>query len=198
MNIPERYVYLDFHIDTNRINAKGHLTSMNILERWFEDDVIYLEMSEVAQNEAANSGSPVRTEKAYNYIASETLAGTPDELKIIKKIRDILFPDGVNIINERNDVEIVFNAWKYGQILITDDGGSRRQPSGILGNREKLAALNIQVMRDHEAVELVSEKIRKRDERTKKIATRMNKPLPDWFGMDLDILDSLMESRGKT
>ena len=32
MNVPERYVYLDFHIDTNRINAKSRLTYMNILE----------------------------------------------------------------------------------------------------------------------------------------------------------------------
>ena len=70
MNMPERYVYLDFHIDTNRINAKSGLTYMNILERWFEDDVIYLEMSEAAQNEAVKSGSSTRTEKAYTYIAS--------------------------------------------------------------------------------------------------------------------------------
>lgn len=66
MNMPKRFVNLDFHIDTNRINAKSRLTYMNILERWYKDDVIYLEMSEVAQNEAIKSGSPMRTEKAYS------------------------------------------------------------------------------------------------------------------------------------
>ena len=127
MNMPERYVYLDFHIDTNRINAKSRLININILERWFEDDVIYLEMSEVAQNEAVKNGSPIRTEKAYTYIASKTLAGTADELRILKQIKEILFPNGIKNINEKNDTEIVFNAWKYRQILITDDGDDQRQ-----------------------------------------------------------------------
>ena len=95
MDMPERYVCLDFHIDTNRINAKSRLTYMNILERWFEDDVIYLEMAEVAQNEAVQSASSVRTKKAYTYIAKETLAGTLDESRILKQIQGILFPNGI-------------------------------------------------------------------------------------------------------
>jgi len=147
MNMPERYVYLDFHIDTNRINAKSRLDFMNILEHWYENDVIFLEMAEVAQNEATKSQNSIRTE-----------ASTPDEARMLRKIKDILFPRGVKNINERNDVEILFNAWKYGAILITDDGGSKRQPGGILGNRDKLTALGIQVMRDHEAVEIVKQK----------------------------------------
>ncbi len=49
MNIPERYVWLEFHIDTNRINARKNLKDMNMLEYWNENDVIYMEMSEVAQ-----------------------------------------------------------------------------------------------------------------------------------------------------
>jgi len=188
MNMHERYVSLDFHIDTNRINAKSRLTYINILERWFEDDVIYLEMSEVAQNEAVKSGSSIRTEKAYTYIATETLASTPDEFRILKQIKEILFPDGIKSTNEKNDVEIVFNTWKYRQILITDDGGSKRQPGGILGNRDKLAALGIQVLRDHEAVKLVKQKIIQRDQRANKIAAYKNEPLPEWVGEDLDIL----------
>ena len=158
MNMPERYVYLDFHIDTNRINAKSRLDFMNILEHWYENDVIFLEMAEVAQNEATKSQNSIRTEKAYSYISTETLASTPDEARMLRKIKVILFPRGVKNINERNDVEILFNAWKYGAILITDDGGSKRQPGGILGNRDKLTALGIQVMRDHEAVEIVKQK----------------------------------------
>lgn len=197
MNIPERYVYLDFQIDTNRINSKCRLTYMNILERWFEDDVIYLEMSEVAQNEAANSGCSIRTEKAYTYIASETLAGTSDELHILKQIKGILFPDGIKSINEKNDVEIVFNAWKYKRFLITDDGGSKRQPGGILGNRDELAALGIQVLCDREAIQLVKQKIIQRDQRAIKIAANKNEPLPEWVGKDLNIIKTVEEREDK-
>jgi hypothetical protein len=66
-------------------------------------------------------------------------------------------------MNEANDVEIAFNANKYGAILVTADGGSRRQPGGILGNRVALARLGVQVMSDGEAVALVREKIQERD-----------------------------------
>ena len=38
-----------------------------------------------------------------------------------------------------NDIEIVFNAAKYEGILVTADGGSRRQLGGILGNRAALS-----------------------------------------------------------
>jgi len=87
MFIVERNVFLDFHIDTNRINAKSCLKYMNILERWYENDVIYIEMAEVAQNEAANRGSSLRSEKAYSYIATETLARTPDEFRMLRVCR---------------------------------------------------------------------------------------------------------------
>jgi len=114
-----------------------------------------LQKAKILSEQKKNS---IRTEKAYSYISTETLASTPDEARMLRKIKDILFPRGVKNINERNDVEILFNAWKYGAILITDDGGSKRQPGGILGNRDKLTALGIQVMRDHEAVEIVKQK----------------------------------------
>lgn len=195
--MPERYVYLDFHIDTNRINAESRLNYMNILERWFEDNVIYLEMSEVAQNEAVKSESSIRTEKAYTYVASETLASTSDEIRILKQVKKILFPDGIKSINEKNDVEIVFNAWKYNQILITDDGGSKRQPGGILGNRDKLEAMGIQVLRDHEAVKLVKQKIIQRDQRVNRIATYKKEPLPEWVGKDLEVLKTLEGNEDK-
>jgi hypothetical protein len=188
MNKLERYVWLDFHIDANRINAKTNLKYMNILEHWHENDVIYLEMAEVAQEEAAQGRDPARFEKAYTYIATETLAGTPDEFRLLNQIRTILFPQGAKSQNARNDIEIVFNAHKYGRILITDDGDSRHQPGGILGNRKSLRPLGIQVMRDYEAVELVKQKIVKRDEIARVIASKNGTPLPDWVGKDLDII----------
>lgn len=194
MFIVERNLFLDFHIDTNRINAKSCLKYMNILEHWHENDVIYMEMSEIAQNEAANRGSPLRSEKAYSYIATETLAGTPDEFRMLRQIIEVLFPNGIKSTNEKNDVEIVFNAWKYGRILVTDDGGSKKQPGGILGSHGKLAALGIKVLRDYEAVELVKEKIIQRDQSALKVASYKKDPIPQWVGKDLDVIKTFLKN----
>jgi len=194
MFIVERNVFLDFHIDTNRINAKSCLKYMNILERWYENDVIYIEMAEVAQNEAANRGSSLRSEKAYSYIATETLARTPDEFRMLRQIIEVLFPNGIKSTNEKNDVEIVFNAWKYGRILVTDDGGSKKQPGGILGSRGKLSTLGIKVLRDYEAVELVKEKIIQRDQSALKVASCKKDPIPQWVGKDLDVIKTFLKN----
>ena len=86
-------------------------------------------------------------------------------------------------------VPYLFNAHKYERILITDDGGSKRQPGGIIGNREKLSSLGIKILRDHEAVELVRQKIIERDNRARRIASLTGKPLPEWIGSDLKILE---------
>ena len=187
MNILERYVWLEFHLDANRINARKNLKDMNALEYWHKNDVIYMEMSEVAQKEAAH-GDPDRFEKAYTYAATETLASPFDKLRMMNQIGAVIFPEGIKSQQERNDVEIVFNAHKYEKILITWDGDSKQQSGGILGNREKLRSLGIQVMRDPEAVKLVKHKIIERDEFARRIASRTGEPLPDWIGKDLDII----------
>ena len=188
MNMPERYVNLDFHIDTNRINSKAQLKHMNILEHWHKLDIISIEMSLIAQEEATQGTNSLRTEKAYTYIFTETLASTRSEQEILIQLQDILFPHGVKSPNERNDVVIVFNAQKYDAILVTADGASKRQPNGILGNAEELRRLRIQVLRDHEAVELVKKKIQNRDQRAKRVSQITGQKLPCWVGRDLDIL----------
>ena len=187
MNMPERYVNLDFHIDTNRINSKAQLNHMNMLEHWHEVDVISIEMSHIAQEEATQGRNSPRTEKAYTYIATETLASTRSEQELLIQIQDILSPHGVKSQSERNDVEIVFNAHKYGAILVTADGASKRQPNGILGNAETLRRLRIQVLRDDEAVELVKQKIQNRDQRARRVSQITGQELPTWVGRDLDI-----------
>jgi hypothetical protein len=192
MNMPERYVYTDFHIDSNRINSKANLRYINILEHWDKEGVIYIEMAEVAQEEAAKGRDANRFEKAYSYIATETLASNADEIRLIDQIESILFPGGAANRNERNDVEIVFNAHKYDSILVTNDGGSKRQKGGILGSRMHLENLGIRVLRDHEAVDLVKDKVQKRDEIAKRISIKFGKALPEWVGKDLNILQKLV------
>jgi hypothetical protein len=188
MEMPGRQTLLRFHIDTNRINSKRKLECMNILEHWNDAGVIYIEMAERAQIEALQAYDKKRSKKAYTYIATETLAETADEIQLMKKIAAALFPDGIRDPKERNDVEIVFNAHKYYAILITDDGGSRRQPGGILGNRDKLRGLGIEVMRDFEAVELVKQELVERDKIAREISLIDSICLPDWVGKDLEIL----------
>jgi hypothetical protein len=56
--------------------------------------------------------------------------------------------------------------------------------------------LGIQVLRDHEAVKLVKQKIIQRDQRANKIAAYKNEPLPEWVGKDLNILKTVEKKRG--
>jgi hypothetical protein len=185
MNIEKtkRFVNQLFHIDANRINSKELLEYMNQLEKWDDDGVICLkEMSEIALNEAS-VGDVDRASKANNYIFTVSLSKTKDEEEKWKKISDLLFPEGPKDQNERNDVDIVFEAGKYGRILITNDGGSKRQ-KGILGNRKELAKIGIIVMTDKEACEYVKKKILLRDKDAILQKKQLGYELPDWVGRD--------------
>jgi hypothetical protein len=181
----ERFIGLMFHIDTNRINARQNLECMNRLERWAENDVIMLEMAEVTQKEAMAGGDAQRTAKALQSIFSETLASTPQERKMIMGIEQILFPEGADDQNKRNDVEIVFNAAKYCRTLITADGGSKAQPGGILGNAAALKkAVGVEILSDAEAVKLIEQRIRARDDRCRKRFELERTPISEWVGQD--------------
>ena len=94
-----------------------------------------------------------------------------------------MFPDGVKDENQRNDVIIVCEAIKYNAILVTNDGGSKKQPGGILGNAHKLKNY-VQIMRDTEAVDFINSKITHRDEINRKVAEHTGEALPEWTGKD--------------
>lgn len=179
----ERFVHLGFQIDTNRINARGRLEHMNRLERWAADDVIEVIMSETAATEAARAGSR-QARKAMSYVQSVTLATNEHERVMMRKIELAIFPGGAKSSGDRNDVEIVFNALKYSRRLVTTDGGSKRQPGGILGAREKLAAIGVTVMTDEEACAYVKGLIAARDERARQEARETGARLPRWVGRD--------------
>jgi hypothetical protein len=181
----QRHIGLIFQIDTNRINARQNLEHMNRLEQWAANDVITLDMAEVAVSEAMAGGNTQREAKARHSIYSETLASTAQERQILATIEKILFPNGANDQNKHHDVEIVFNAAKYCSILITADGGSRTQPEGILGNARALKnAVGVEIMRDAEAVKRVESRIRARDARYRRRFELEGLPIPDWVGKD--------------
>ena len=103
----------------------------------------------------------------------------------LQRIEAILFPAGVKDRNQENDVQIVYTAAKWNATLVTNDGGSKTQPGGILGNREALrGAVGVEIMSPAVAVSFVREKITERDQHNVKIAARVGSAPPDWTGQD--------------
>jgi len=164
MEMPKRYIYKRYHIDANRINARQNLEAMNKLEKWAEDGVIDIEISQVAMNEASAGGSPQRAHEAMGHIFSYTASTTSQETDRRSDIESLVFPDGCKDQNQKNDVEIVFNAEKYGLTLITADGASKNQPGGILGAQLQLQRIGIKVLRDIEAIAEIELAILDRDQ----------------------------------
>lgn len=184
MHDQERFVGLSFQIDANRINGRESLQNMNCLEAWHKAGVVLINMSYTAQDEARARGDARRSRKAISYISTLTQTLNQHEQAELHTISRTLFPSGVKTQSERNDVDIVFNAKKYAAILVSNDGGSRRQPGGILGNRDALAELGVTVMTDEEAVALVRKKIALRDQRLRQMAALDGTTLPEWVGKD--------------
>ncbi len=102
----------------------------------------------------------------------------------MQRIAQILFPRGVTTQSQRNDVEIVFNSSKYFSPLITNDGASKSQPGGILGNRVQLSQIGIKVLTPEEAVSQVEKQISQRDKYAREWAEHCGKELPYWVGQD--------------
>jgi hypothetical protein len=185
MRVPQRNLsHVSFTVDTNCVNAKQKLQEMNRLEQWAENELILLQTTEVAQSEMLVGSNPKRIEKAYTYIFSLSEITTDQEREVMVKIEAILFPSGARNQNQKNDIEIVFNSMKYSAPLVTNDGGSKTQPGGILGNKNELRVLGIEVFSPQEAVAKVESEIRKRDQRAKQWAEFNGKALPAWVGKD--------------
>ena len=182
--MPSRYIHKAYQIDTNMINARQTLPSMNKLEKWGDDEVIRIDMSEIALNEASAGKNSVRTKKAQSHIYSLTKSTTPQEQDMMSRIERIIFSAGADNANQKNDVEVIFNAWKYGRTLVSNDGGSKKQPGGILGNATKLWKIGIKVLRDSEAVKEVEAAIEKRDRMAQLVFESTGEPLPAWVGND--------------
>ena len=185
MREPQRNLnHVSFTVDTNCVNARQKLPEMNRLEQWAENELILLQTTEIAQSEMLAGNNAQRIEKAYTFIFSMSEITKNQELETIAQIESVIFPSGANNQNQRNDVEIVFNSLKYGAPLITNDGGSKTQPGGILGNKSALATLGVEVLSPQEAVIKVESEIQKRDERAKQWASLYGEELPLWVGQE--------------
>lgn len=189
VNMQRRMLYTPvFHLDANLINARQKLGAVNQLEKWRDDDVIGLVMAGAAHAEAqagAGGSAKARTRKAASHIFTINDAGEAKGDDSYTKVKKILWGDGTVNDNQANDVEVVCEAIKWHAIFVTNDGGSKSQPSGILGNREELLRqFCVRIYRPEEAVEYIRSKITERDEFNAQVAALSGKPAPEWTGHD--------------
>lgn len=170
------------HIDANLINARQKLSAVNELEKWAEDGIICINMSSTARKEARAGSNSNRTRKADEQIHTLTPsaeANDPD----YQYIEAAIFPGGTKDENQQNDIKIIFEAKKYAAVLVTSDGGSKTQPGGILGNRDKLKNM-LKILSPDEAVDFVRSKIQERDNFNMRVAKEFGGEVPEWTGSD--------------
>lgn len=184
IEIHRRMLYIPvFHIDTNLINARGKLKTMNQIEGWAADGVILINMSGVSFNEALAGDNAKRSAKAIAQIFTLTDEEIDVTDALYQRIERALFQNGAQTQNQRNDVKIIYDAAHWNAILITRDGDSCSQPGGILGNRDKLRDF-VPIMSDSEAVCFIQNKISERDDFNRRVAHDLGHDLPEWTGKD--------------
>ncbi len=184
MEPENRLRHINFLVDTNCVNARQQLAPMNRLEAWSEREIIDLLTAASAQKEMAAGGFNQRTKKAYTFITTLTELSTQEEQIQLNKTKAIRDPSNSETKNQINDVDIVFNSWKYHLPLITKDGGSKSQPKGILGNKPLLEKIGIKVVRPEEAITIVETALERRDNLALQWAEYYGKPVPEWVGKD--------------
>jgi hypothetical protein len=170
------------HIDANLINARQKLSAVNQLEKWAAEGIICINMSSTARIEARAGNNLSRTRKADGQIHTLTPPAEASDPQY-QQIEAAIFPDGSKDENQQNDIKIVFEAAKYAAILVTGDGGSKTQPGGILGNRDKLKDM-LKILSPEEAVDFVRSKIQERDNFNRRIVNEFGGELPEWTGRD--------------
>ncbi|QWC99961.1 hypothetical protein G6728_07205 [Polynucleobacter paneuropaeus] len=178
-----RQLYIPpFQIDTNLLNAKQKLPEVNQLEKWANDEVILINMSSTARNESLAGNNQLRVQKANTHIFTVSESIDEDD-PLYRRIESYIFPDGAKDENQKNDIRIVCEAQKYQAILVTNDGGSKKQPGGILGNRDKFRD-RVMVMNPMEALQHIRMHIQERDRIARQVSIAEGCPPPFWVGMD--------------
>jgi hypothetical protein len=139
-----------FFLDANCVNARQGCLAMNALEELERCRLIELNYSETSQNEASKN-STRRAEKAseYPYIR---LNSEWDRPEFRQQIERIVFPQGAQTPQMRNDIDLLHLAEMDGSPVVTLDGDSSSQTGGILGHAAELEDLGISVLRPTDAL----------------------------------------------
>jgi len=145
---------ITFFLDTNKINGRKLLPHMNKLEVLASDGKCELLMPKIAWNEAAAGNNETREEKTWSYYFIG-LKYTNSQKYWFSEVEKIVFPSGADTQNKKNDVWVLVTAREMNYPLITNDGDSKFQPGGMLGNRKELSKIGICIIRDEEAIEMV-------------------------------------------
>lgn len=127
---------------------------MNELCKLAENGKCQLFMPKVAWDEAQEGNDVLRQEAAWEYFFVG-LTHTPSQKRWFEKVGAIVFPNGIKSKSQENDVWNLIAAREMNYPFVTNDGASKSQPGGILGNVRALKAIGITVLRDWEAVRLV-------------------------------------------
>jgi hypothetical protein len=170
-----------FHLDANRVNARGSLPNICELEKWHHRGVIALEWSAPVYDELAHDAPDGRH---WNKISGSLVANpaitTPSEQCQLDEIEGIVFPGGTRDNTERNDALALFTAKKYFAIFVTNDGGGGK-PRGILTHKESLASIGVRVVSDEEAVTMVRARLNECARTERQLAEVSGESEPPWI-----------------
>ena len=179
--MPSRNLGLIYQLDANRINAEQLDSSVNQLEEWHKREVIFLEMSRTAYDEAGSGKGPLsesRREKAddYTFVSATGSLGADDWRKLIEQI---VFPGGAKQQDEGNDVSILLDAKMAGPTLVTSDRTHIIKKADTL-----LSVVGIRALTAKQAVNEVKKCLRRRDAIANKVARATGCEPPEWVGKD--------------
>lgn len=143
-----------FLLDANACNALQRIEELNELECLARARKIDLMYTETTWDEA-KFGSLIRRDKVRQFFF---LGLNKDEENHLlqqpwrEEIGRIVFPHGIKSDCQRHDIEALLTVKMSCGYFVTSDGGSKKQPGGILGNKSQLAILGIEVLNFSEAL----------------------------------------------
>jgi len=142
-----------FLLDANACNSRQRIDELTELERLGREGVIELQYTETTWDEARRGSEP-RDEKVAKFLFTGLPADSAHQGPWREAITRVLFPDGSLNESRKHDVEALLTAKMSGGVFVTRDGASKSQPRGILGSKDELAMLGIEVVNFTQALRI--------------------------------------------
>lgn len=143
-----------FLLDANACNALQRIGELNELEHLAHARKIDLMYTETTWDEA-QFGSLIRRDKVRQFFFVGLSKDEENNL-LQQPWRDeigrLVFPHGIKSDSQRRDIEALLTVKMSCGYFVSSDGGSKRQPGGILGHKSQLAVLGVEVLNFTEAL----------------------------------------------